>query len=198
MCSYKVKKIIQNVICVAIYGKICMLWHTWIRNVWVTYLLQWKLYLFYIYHFHNFGQSLKFRGGADSWESRGEGCSNRWKRPHRIQGHPAVCRVYFPLHPARYEPVSTYLGPHSRRTHVPLVRHPPSLDIKANRNTSAIRRHRLAWEHKAKWQYTRSDARTWPALFQDCDSIDDNGPTLRQHCVLAVCEMLFVQPITQS
>ena len=45
-----------------------------------------KLYLFYMYHFHNFGQSLKFRGGADSWESRGEGCSNRWKRPHRIQG----------------------------------------------------------------------------------------------------------------
>ena len=34
MCSYKVKKIIQNVICVSIYGKICMLWHTWIRNVW--------------------------------------------------------------------------------------------------------------------------------------------------------------------
>ena len=28
MCSYKVKKIIQNVICVYIYG---------IRNVWVTY-----------------------------------------------------------------------------------------------------------------------------------------------------------------
>ena len=45
-----------------------------------------------------------------------------------------ACRVYFPLHPARYEPVSTYLEPHSRRTHVPLVRHPPSLDIKANRN----------------------------------------------------------------
>ena len=39
-----------------------------------------------MYHFHNFGQSLKFRGRADSWESRGEGCSNRWKRSHRIQG----------------------------------------------------------------------------------------------------------------
>ena len=25
-----------------------------------------------MYHFHNFGQSLKFRGGADSWESREE------------------------------------------------------------------------------------------------------------------------------
>ena len=45
-----------------------------------------SLYLFYMYHFHNFWQSLKFRGGADSWESRGEGCSNRWKRPQRIQG----------------------------------------------------------------------------------------------------------------
>ena len=107
-----------------------------------------------------------------------------------------ACRVYFPKHPARYEPVSTYLGPHSRRTHVPLVRHPPSLDIKANRNAPAIRRHRLAWEHQAKWQYTRSDARTWPTLFQRCDSVDDNGPTLRQQCVLAICEMLFVQPIT--
>ena len=69
--------------------------------------------------------------------------------------HPA-CRVYFPLHPARYEPVSTHLGPHSRRTHVPLVRHPPSLDIKANRNAPAIRRHSLAWEHQAKWQYTKA------------------------------------------
>ena len=105
--------------------------------------------------------------------------------------------LLFPLHPARYEPVSTYLGPHSRRTHVPLVRHPPSLDIKANRNAPAIRQHRLAWEHQAKWQYTRSDARTWPTLFQRCDSVNDNGPTLRQHCVLAICEMLFVQPITQ-
>ena len=57
--------------------------------------------------------------------------------------------LVFPLHPTRYEPVSTYLGPHSRRTHVPLVRHPPSLDIKANRNAPAIRR-RLAWEHQAK------------------------------------------------
>ena len=108
-----------------------------------------------------------------------------------------ACRVYFPLHPARYEPVSTYLGPHSRRTHVPLVRHPPSLNIKANRNAPAIRRHRLAWEHQAKWQYTWSDARTWPTLFQRCDSIDDNGPALRQQCVLAICEMFFVQPITQ-
>ena len=38
MCSYKVKKISQNVISVYIYqfyGKICILWHTWIRNVWV-------------------------------------------------------------------------------------------------------------------------------------------------------------------
>ena len=60
--------------------------------------------------------------------------------------------LVFPLHPARYEPVSTYLGPHSRRTHVPLVRHPPSSDIKANRNAPAIRRHRLAWEDQAKWQ----------------------------------------------
>ena len=113
--------------------------------------------------------------------------------------HPSCVQgvLLFPLHPARYEPVSTYLGPHSRRTHVPLVRHPPSLDIKANRNALAIRRHRMAWEHQAKWQYTRSDARTWPTLFQRCDSVDDNGPTLRQHCVLAICEMLFVQPITQ-
>ena len=105
--------------------------------------------------------------------------------------------LVFPLHPARYESVSTYLGPHSRRTHVPLVRHPPSLDIKANRHAPAIRRHRLAWEHQAKWQYTRSDAWTWPTLLQHCDSVYDNGPTLRQHCVLAICEMLFVQPITQ-
>ena len=59
--------------------------------------------------------------------------------------HPAR-RVYFPLHPARYEHVSTYscyLGPHSKRTHVPLVRHPPpppppSVDIKANRYTNGI------------------------------------------------------------
>ena len=105
--------------------------------------------------------------------------------------------LLFPLHTARYEPVSTYLGPHSRRTHVPLVRHPPSLDIKANRNAPAIRRHRLAWENQAKWQYTRSNARTWPTLCQRCDSVDDNGQTLRQHCVLAICEMLFVQPVTQ-
>ena len=105
--------------------------------------------------------------------------------------------LVFPLHPARYDPVSTYLGPHSRRTHVPLVRHPPSLDIKANRNAPAIRRHRLAWEHQAKWEYTRSDATTWPTLFQHCDSVDDNDPTLRQHCILAICELLFVQPITQ-
>ena len=62
--------------------------------------------------------------------------------------HP-VSRVYFLLHPARYEPVSAYLEPHSRRTHVPLVRHPPSLDIKANRKVPAIRRHCLAWEHQA-------------------------------------------------
>ena len=68
---------------------------------------------------------------------------------YAIYNQPA-CRVYFPLHPARYEPVSTYLGPHSKRTHVPLVRHPPSLDIKANRNAPAIRRHCLAWEHQAK------------------------------------------------
>ena len=105
--------------------------------------------------------------------------------------HPA-CRVYFALHPARYEPVSTYLGPHSRRTHVPLLRQPPSLDIKANRKAPAIRRHCLAWEIQAKWQYTGSDAKTWPTLFQHCDSVDANGPTLRQHCVLAICEMLFV------
>ena len=37
--------------------------------------------------------------------------------------HPA-CRVYFPLHPARYDPVSTYLVPHIW--------------------------HCLAWEHQAK------------------------------------------------
>ena len=61
-----------------------------------------------------------------------------------------ACRVYFPLHPARYEPVSTYLGLNSRRPHVPFVRNPPSLDIKANRNAPAIIRHRLAWEHQAK------------------------------------------------
>ena len=79
---------------------------------------------------------------------------------HYMSYRPTVTSVFtsscvqgvlvFPLHPARYEPVSTYLGPHSRRTHVPLVRHPPSLDIKANRNAPAIRRHRLAWEHQAK------------------------------------------------
>ena len=71
---------------------------------------------------------------------------------HSFHGQPNTSCVQgvlvFPLHLARYEPVSTYLGPHSRRTHVPLVRHPPSLDIKANRNAPAIRR--LAWEHQAK------------------------------------------------
>ena len=35
-------------------------------------------------------------------------------------GFQPACRVYFPPHPVRYEPVSTYLGPHSRRTTVPL------------------------------------------------------------------------------
>ena len=34
--------------------------------------------------------------------------------------------------PARFEPVQTYLGPHSCKTHVPRVRHPPQSDIKAN------------------------------------------------------------------
>ena len=74
-----------------------------------------------------------------------------WSSP-LSQHHPSCVQgvLGFPLHPARYEPVSTYLGPHSRRTHVPLVRHPPSLDIKANRNAPVIRRHRLAWEHQAK------------------------------------------------
>ena len=105
--------------------------------------------------------------------------------------HPA-CRVYFPLHPARYEPVATYLGPHSRRTHVPLVRHPPSLDIKANRNAPAIRRHCLAWEHQVTSDSIREAMRE---LGQRCsNSVDDNGPASRQHCVLAICEMLFVQP----
>ena len=39
-----------------------------------------------MYHCHNFTLSLKFRGGADSLEQSGERCSNRLKRPHRIQG----------------------------------------------------------------------------------------------------------------
>ena len=55
----------------------------------------------------------------------------------------------------------------------------------------------LVWELQAKWQYTRSDASAWPALFQRCGSVVDNGPTLRQHWVFAICEMLFVQPIIQ-
>ena len=74
------------------------------------------------------------------------------------------------------------------RATVPPPPSPTSLDIKANRNAPAIGRHRLAWEHQAKWQYT---------LFQRCDSVDNIGPTLRQQCVLAICEMLFLQPITQ-
>ena len=94
-----------------------------------------------------------------------------------------------------------------REKHAPRARHPPSLDIKGNRKTPAIRRHCLAWERQTKeyisfpgqtkWQYMRSDARTWPTLFQLCDSVDDNCPTLRQHWVLAICKMLFLHHITQ-
>ena len=79
-----------------------------------------------------------------------------------------ACRVYFPLHPARYEPMPTYLGPHSRRTHVPLVRHPPSLDIKANRNAPAIRRFGLGTSSKVTVYAKRCGnlANAVPALCQ--------------------------------
>ena len=89
--------------------------------------------------------------------------------------HPA-CRVYFPLHPARYEPVSTYLGPHSRRTHVPLVRHPPSLDSKANRNAPAIR------------------GTFWPGNIKPSDSIREAMRELGQRCSnIVTASMIMAQ-----
>ena len=64
--------------------------------------------------------------------------------------HPNFLTSLYRIQNDRKSAIIPYLGPHSRRTHMPLVRHPPSLDIKANRNAPAIRRHRLAWEHQAK------------------------------------------------